>query len=449
MFRKDKLSVYLIVSFLIHAIAAIAISKIYADQPQSHRRLDIVTSVRVQYKEPEVVPKPKVIEKVQTSNVKAASNVTRKKEPKVIQQKVRQPEKSVAKQTWESALLAAKGKAGGGSSGSAGTKGTIGSPGDRPGMKPSMGIDSPMITNKTGGSGLSSDRVYGNMALPSGKSSLPGGGGNGIAGFQAGASRTGTGIGSADIPGRGGSGGTGGKGDKGPGRGLSTGSGRGSSGTGTGTGTGKGSSGQGTGEGSGPGEMGTGTGDEGTGAGAKKGSGSGPGTGGYGSTGAKSDPNLSIPSRDSKIQQELPKKKDSSEDKRSGTTEREGFKTELEKGMTGVKPDPPQKPDSRGYENALQEEINRDLHSLRKMYEDWQNLKLPDVPKSLQITISINSEGKAPKIMSIDFHNASLQSKIKDDLTKKIREWKFKSLFDGKDDPSKWPIKLTGRISWQ
>lgn len=117
--------------------------------------------------------------------------------------------------------------------------------------------------------------------------------------------------------------------------------------------------------------------------------------------------------------------------------------------MTDVATQQPGKPVSRGFEDALQEEINKDLYSLRKMYEDWQNLKIPDIPKALQITIELNTEEGKPKILSINFHNATLSPRIKDDLTKKIRGWKFKSLYDGKDDPQKWPIKLTGRVTWQ
>ena len=83
------------------------------------------------------------------------------------------------------------------------------------------------------------------------------------------------------------------------------------------------------------------------------------------------------------------------------------------------------------------------------MYEDWQNLKIPDIPKVLQITVELDTEKGKPKLLKIDFHRAVLDPKIKDDLTKKIRDWKFQSLYDGENNPKKWPVKLTGKISWQ
>ncbi len=452
MFRKDKLSLYLLISFLIHAIIAVAISRIYADQPQSQKSLRIVSAVKIQYKEIDVQPKPKVINKVQPERTEAVKKTQPiKQQPKkVTQPKIEPPEVVQQKsktetelQAWEAALLASKGKSGGGSPGSSGSKGTVGTPGDRPGMRSVSGIES-AVASKTGGSGLATDRKYGDLMVPKGKSSLPGGGGDDLAGFKFGYTKDGKGLGNANIPGRGGSGGTGGLGNDGPGKGLSTGTGTIGTGTGKGTGIGLGDGGTG--------EMGTGgIGDgSGSGTGSGKGTGSGgPGTSGYDLKGSRSSPNIITQSREVKESQELPKKKEITDDKKAGNLEKESFKTDLGKGMTNVKTEAPPKPADTGYENALQDEINKDLHSLRRMYEDWQNLKLPDIPKSLQITISLDSDKGNPKILSIDFHNASLHSQIKDDLTKKIKEWKFKSLFDGKNDPTKWPIKLTGKISWQ
>ena len=106
-------------------------------------------------------------------------------------------------------------------------------------------------------------------------------------------------------------------------------------------------------------------------------------------------------------------------------------------------------PASEGFDDVLAGEINKHMHTLRKMHEDWQNLKVPKIPKVLQITIELDTEKGKPKLIKADFHNPALAARITNDLTKKIKEWKFESLYDGKDDPKKWPIKLRGKISWQ
>jgi hypothetical protein len=145
---------------------------------------------------------------------------------------------------------------------------------------------------------------------------------------------------------------------------------------------------------------------------------------------------------------ESPGKKDIPEEKRSGAVGKKEFRADLAKSMTNVT-QVLDKPASGKFEDALQGEINKHLYSLRKMHEDWQNLKVPNIPRALQITIELDMEKGRPKLLKADFHNAALAARIRDDLTKKIKEWKFESLYDGKDDPRKWPIKLTGKISWQ
>ena len=136
------------------------------------------------------------------------------------------------------------------------------------------------------------------------------------------------------------------------------------------------------------------------------------------------------------------------EEKRGGTTGKEEFKAEAKTNMTRTDRTI-YRPEERVFEDALQGDIIRNLNGLRKMHEDWQNRNIPDIPKVLQITIELGLEKGKPKLLKLDLHKTGISSKIKDDLTKKIKTWKFKSLFDGKDDPKKWPIKLTGKISWQ
>lgn len=136
------------------------------------------------------------------------------------------------------------------------------------------------------------------------------------------------------------------------------------------------------------------------------------------------------------------------EDKRSAI-EREGFKADIGKDMEGPKVDAPKKDDKRNFGDVLQDEINRDLNTLRKLHEDWNNSKVAGIPKALQITVVLNKSGSKLSVSSIDFHNSSLSSRVTDDLTKRIKTWKFKSLIDGKDDPTSWPVKLNGRVSWQ
>lgn len=440
--RKDRLSLCLLLSFIFHVIVAFAISKIYAEPPQSQRRLTLVSSVRIQYKSIEQKVQDKPVNRTQANQVTEVRKTVKERQT-VVSKSAVNPEVVRELQPWEAALLSANKNAGGGGQGSSGTKGTLGAPGDRPGMTKSRGIESPVVSSKVGGSGLSADRVHGSLALPTGSSNLPGGGGMEDIGFQAGFSKTGRGIGTVDIPGRGGAGGTGGRANEGPGKGLATGSGS------VGSGAGKGSAGIGIGDGAG--KMGLGGAGEGSGPGSGQGSGtgSGPGTSAYSTRSPKLEPDTKIQAQDKKASQETPSKTEVTEQSRPGAMTREGFKAELSRSMGNLQTEPPRTPEPKGYQSALQDEINRDLHSLRKMYEDWQNLKLPDIPKSLQITVTIDSDNNSAKILSIDFHYDSLPQKIKDDLTKKIKEWKFRSLFDGKDDPTSWPIKLTGRISWQ
>jgi hypothetical protein len=297
------------------------------------------------------------------------------------------------------------------------------------------------LDTKIGGTGLTPGLTHGTMTLPAGTGRLPGAGGKDLAGFRMGSSPTGTGVGQVDIPGRGGRGGTGGRADEGPGAGLAD---TGRVGIGGGTGT----TGIGVGSTEGMGEIDSEPGGKGTGGGG------GPGTGvigssGYNPSGVSRAPSLATrPESKSQNNQGLPKRNEIPEGKRTEISGKKDFRADLGKDMTTA-PQPIEKPDNRGYEDALQGEINKDLYSLRKMHEDWVNLKIPNIPKALQITVELNSVNGKPKILNLDLHNPSLSQKAIDDLTKKIRSWKFESLYDGKDDPQKWPIKLSGKVSWQ
>ena len=75
------------------------------------------------------------------------------------------------------------------------------------------------------------------------------------------------------------------------------------------------------------------------------------------------------------------------------------------------------------------------------MYEDWENSKVPNIPKALQITIELGSENGKPKLIKLNLHQAKVSARIRDDLTTKIKTWKFESLFDGQNDPDKWVIR--------
>jgi hypothetical protein len=443
-YRKRKKSPLFVLggTTIFHFLMAVILSFVPVKQPTTsfppimHDRTKSLDVVFLEEPLPEI--KINKIEPVKTDNsVKKAVTV---KEKIPVKQKST-PQKSETKTAWELALLAKQGKSGQGTSGSPGLKGTRGNPGDRPGMTASGGIIDKERITQTGGTGLKTDRVVPMSVLPAGNGNTIGAGGKGTSGFKYGALENGRGTGRADIPGRGGSGGTGGKGEDGPGQGLSgTGSGRGSGGKGTtGIGLGNGTGDSGMGTGSGPG---TGSGKGGIGEG-------GPGTGGHGTDAPRSNPGLVTKAADGNNSvKDSPRKNPTVNDKRDAIG-KEGFKADLGKDMNNAKTATPDKSDSHDYSDALQEEINRDLHSLRKLYEDWQNSKIPDIPKALQITLVLNKKGGEPKVSSIDLHNNALSSRIKDDLTKRIKSWKFKSLNDGKDDPSKWPVSLNGRISWQ
>ena len=442
MVRKKKLSKYLLISFVIHIILAVAMSVIYAEQPRKKAGLKIVSSVRVQYKEPEPPPEPKPKPKVVNKTTPKKVVPPKKKEPKVTPQKVEPPKVTTRQRRMNApapGVVSEKAPRRSRSApGVAGLKGTRGTPGDRPGVQPSGGIPHPTLTTKTGGSGLSPGITHGSMQVPSGSSQIPSAGGREAGGFRMGNSRTGDGVGEVDVPGSGGTGGTGGSDVEGPGAGLSD-IGRRNS-----PGGGKGTTGLGVGETSGMGEV-----DSEPGGGRPGGGGGGPGSGGYNATPSRSGPGLTNRTTAvAKGDKDLPQKTDLPEEKRAGATGKKDFKADLGKGMTGVNRIL-NEPTTQGFEDALQGEINKNLHSLRKIHEDWKNLKLPNVPKVLQITIELDTEKGKPKLIKADFHNPSLSSRISDDLTKKIREWKFESLFDGKDDPKKWPIKLSGKISWQ
>jgi len=441
MVRKKKLSKYLIVSGLVHIIIALAMSRIYAEQPQRHRLLRIVGTVKIQYEEPEPPPKPEVVTEVQpTQQEKPKKTVPKKEEPKVVPQKVAPPkvtqeEPRVRAPAPGSAILEKAPQRSRSAPGVAGFKGTRGPTGDLPGASASGGISNPKLTTKAGGSGLSPGLTHGSMETPTGSGRLPGKGGREVAGFRMGATQTGTGIGRVEIPG---SSGSDGRDIEGPGAGLLTTTSR------INRGGGKATTGLGVGTTGGMGEI------ESEPTGSKPGGGDGgPGIGGHDTVESRSDPALIAGAgATAEGSKELPAAKDLPEKERTGATGKKEFKANLKKDMTS-ETQVLDEPTSGGVEDALQGEINRNLYSLRRMHEDWQNLKIPNIPKVLQITIELGMEKGKPKLLKIDFHNPALPPKIKDDLTKKIRDWEFKSLYDGKDDPEKWPVKLTGKISWQ
>jgi len=442
--KRKKLPLIIFVSSSIfHFLMAVVLSYVAVKQPEMtfpFRAYDRTKSLDVLFlKEEEPLPRIEIKEKFKPV-VTEKSKVTMKEKQQVVQKSV--PEKVETKPAWEAALLNNRNKGGQGSAGSPGLKGTRGNPGDRPGMMSAGGIVNKDIITQSGGTGIRSERIYDNMVIPAGTGENFGAGGKDISGFQFGVNEKGRGTGRADIPGRGGSGGSRGLGEDGPGQGLATGTGKGAGGKGTGIGLG---------DGSGTGGMGTGSGYGGTGSGSGKG-GSGPG--GPGSTGIdlnspRSNPNLLVRTASANDNiKESPRKASTIDDKRSAI-EKEGFKADLGKDMSSGKSTVVEKTPERNYGDALQDEINRDIHALRKLYEDWQNAKLPNIPKTLQITVVLDSSSSGPKVSSIDFHDASLNARVKDDLTKRIRSWQFKSLSDGINDPTSWPVKLSGRISWQ
>ena len=415
-------------------------SGIYAEQPQRHRPLEIKSAVRVQYKEPEPPPKPKVVAKVQPRKVAPKKEEPKpKEEPKITPQEVEPPK--VARRRRRMSTTAPSLGVGTASRqsrrapGVSSIEGARGSMDELPTAHSSGGIEHPDLVTKAGGTGLTSDLTHGSMKTPEGTSSFPGAGGKEIAGFRTGTPNAGSGVGELEVSG---SSGRTGKADKGPGTGVSTFAGRVSAGDGRGT------TGLDAGKSDGMDEV------DSESAGSKSGKGRGdPGLGGYQTGSSRNAPDLttgSVP-RDEKAK-ELPGTKSIPEEKRDGATGKEEFKADAKTNMTSAD-QTIDKPEKRAFEDALQGEIIRNLHGLRKMHEDWQNLSIPAVPKVLQITVELGLEKGKLKLLKLDLHKTSISSRIKDDLTKKIKTWKFKSLFDGKDDPKKWPIKLTGKISWQ
>jgi len=430
---QKKLSKYLIASALLHLVVALAIAKIYADQPQRRNLLRIVSQVRIQPKKPEPPPKPKIVTKVEPKKVAPKVEepvVVPKKEspPEVTQQKVRlsapSPGISLGNAPRRSSSPA----------GAAGIRGARGPASEMPSTAASGGINHPRLKTKIGGSGLTPGLTHGSMEMPIGSSSLPGAGGKDIAGFKMGAAQGGSGI---EEAGPSGSGGRGGKDDEGPGAGTSA------VGSRTSLGGGESTTGLGTGASDGMGEI------ESDSSGGNPGGGKGgPGIGGHQPAGTRSGPKLEQPEGKNDKGKEAPATEDLPEDERSGAIGKKEFKTNVRRNMKS-KTQALKEPEATGFGNALQGEINKNLHTLRKIYEDWQNLKIPNIPKVLQITIELGQEKGKPKLLKADFHNEKLAARIVDDLTKKIKTWKFESLYDGKDDPEKWPIKLNGKISWQ
>lgn len=442
--QKKKLSKYLLISALIHILIGLLISQIYAQPPQARRTLKIIGTIKLQDKEPEPPPpKPRMVAKTEATK----KAVPKKKErPKPAPQKVTPPkvtQQPVVKDPLQSQPAAEKAPEKSRSdSGVPGLKGTRGAPGDRPGMRASGGIVNPTLETKIGGTGLTPGISHGTMKLPAGTGRIPGAGGKDLAGFRLGSQPTGTGVGSVDIDGRGGSGGTRGRADDGPGAGVAN-TGR------IGVGAGKGTTGIGVGATEGMGELdsepgGTGTGGGGTGPG-------GLGSSGYSPTGVRGTPGVATnpPGYASRNSQVSPTRRDIPDnEKLTSAPGKKEFQADVGKDMTTA-PQPIEKPANRGYENALQLEINKNLYSLRKMHEDWTNLEIPNIPKALQITIDLDGKNGKASILKLDFHNPSLENKVVNDLTSKIKSWKFDSLFDGKNDPEKWPIKLSGKVSWQ
>ena len=433
MFKKGKLSTYILISTLLHLLIAVALSRIWAEQSSKPRGLRIVSSVRIEYKKPQPPPKPKpkIVAKSQPTKKKAKPKKPKPKvsAPKVEPQKVTRRSRRINAPAPGLALERAPQRSRS-APGIAGLKGQYGLPGDRPGMVASGGIDKPKLTTKVGGSGLSPAITHGSMKILEGTGSLPG--------FRTGISRLGTGTGRVDIAGRGGSGGTRGKELEGPGAGSSP------MGRIDRIGGGKGTTGLGVGSTSGMGDVESEPGGRGSG-----GEGAGPGTGGTGLVEARRGPGLESGGHGKTGSgKELPGKKQIPEEKRKGATGKKEFKAKVKKDMS-ASTEPIKKPASRGYESALQGEINRHLHTLRRMHEDWQNRKIPGIPKTLQLTVDLDLQKGKVKLLKVDFHNPSLPAEIKSDLTERIRGWKFRSLYDGKDDPQKWPIRLAGKISWQ
>jgi len=440
MFRESKLSKFLIVSGVLHILIALVMSRIYAEQPQRHRSLEIKSAVRIQYEEPEPPPKPKPVIKPPPKKIAPKKKKPEPEEkPKVTPQKVTPPKVTRQRRRMSaSAPSLGTGNAPQQSRiapGIAGIKGARGPVNELPTASSASGIENPNVTTKTGGTGLAPGRTHGSMKMPTGTSDIPGSGGKEIAGFRMGSSGTGSGVGEADISG---SGGRGGKSDEGPGSGLASHVSR------INTGGGKGTTGLGVGSSDGMAKVGV----ESTGS--KPGDGRGaPGTGGHQSDSSRSAPSLTTAVKPNTGKgKELPATKNIPEEKRDGATGKKEFKTGAKTDMTKTDQSIG-KPEESDLEDVLQSEINRNLHGLRKMYEDWQNLKIPDIPKVLQITVELGAEKGKPKLLKVDLHKSGISSRIKDDLTKKIKTWEFKSLFDGEDDPKKWPIKLSGKISWQ
>ena len=464
MFQESKLAKYLIASIILHIIIALAMAQIYAEQPQRQRPLVIKSAVRIQYEEPEPPPpEPKPKPEVQPKKVAPKTKPPEpKEEPKIEPKEEIVPPKAPRRRRQMSASAPSLGVDNVqmptvSESGVTGIKGARGPSEELPTSTSASGIEHPTRVTETGGTGLSPGLMNGSMKMPEGTGSVPGIGGKEVAGFRMGTSGTGTdGVGKVDVAG---SGGRGGKADDGPGTGLSTFAGRVNTGGGKGT-TGRNhpyarggnfesagqrdSTGPVVGSGDGMGEIDA----------APVGSESGPGRGGPGSGGYQLESSRTAPSVTTVSgvttgdAQEAPGTKDLPEAKREGAIGKKEFKADAKTNMTGVK-QTIEETEERTFGDALQAEINKNLHSLRKMYEDWENSKVPNIPKALQITIELGSENGKPKLIKLNLHQAKVSARIRDDLTTKIKTWKFESLFDGKNDPDKWPIKLSGKISWQ
>ena len=442
MFRESKLSKYLIASGILHIFIALAMAGIYAEQPQRHRILEIKSVVRIQYEEPEPEPpppKPKPVVKAPPKKVAPKKKPKVEEKPKVEPQEIVPPKTTRRRRrmTTSAPSLGADNvpRRVVSASGVTGIKGARGRADELPTVSSASGIDDPKLSTEVGGTGLTPGLTHGSMKMPAGTSHLPGAGGKQVAGFRMGKSGTGSDVGEVDISG---SGGRDGRADEGPGTGSGVFAGR------VNVGGGKGTTGLGVGSGDGMGEV------DAAPVGSEPGPGrGGPGAGGYQLGGSRGAPSLTTSSgAKSGKTKETPGTKSIPEEKRDGATGKKEFEADARTNMTSVKQNIVE-PEKSSFGDALQSEINKNLHVLRKMYEDWQNARLPKIPKVLQITIELGTENGKPKLLKLDLHQASVSPRIRDDLTSKIKTWKFESLYDGKNDPEKWPIKLSGKISWQ
>ncbi len=406
MFRDSKLSKYLIASFILHMFIALAMAGIYAEQTQRRRTLEIKSVVRLQYEEPEPPPpKPKPVVKAPPKKVAPKKEKPKPEEKPEIKPQEVVPPKPTRRRRRMSTSAPSLGtdnvpRRTVSASGVTGIKGARGRADELPTVTSASGIDDPKLSTTVGGTGLAPSLTQGSMKMPIGTGTLPGAGGKQVAGFRMGKSGAGDGVGEVDISG---SGGRGGKADDGPGAGSSTFAGRVS------TGAGKGTTGLDVGSGDGMGKV------DAAPVGGKPGPGKGgPGTGGQQLASSRGAPSLAASSgAKSGKTKEAPGTKSIPEDQRDGATGKKDFRADARTNMTSVKQSIVA-PEERSFGDALEDEINKHLQVLRRMYEDWQNARVPKIAKVLQITIELGKEKGEPKLLKVDLHQASVSPRIKD-----------------------------------